>query len=315
LQLASTFCRPGRDSLKITAQLNNPDNHDVQVVAKIFSIDSAFVDSTNMYDDGFHFDGQARDGQFGGCVKPLSIENEFFVRANSMDFNMGKNHLSAETARFTTIGPVVVESYRILSSDTLINPGAVVPLQFALKNNGATAIAKNIKTKISSLHNDSIRFAGYPSFGDIAAGETSVTTGTNVFILPKDFPANKNIFIKVEIFSSEFLFWLDTLQFFIYPTLVQNNSQQPPLEFALFQNYPNPFNSRTTISYQLPACGFVELTVYNINGQKISTLVARQQQAGYYHLEWDASDLPSGSYFYNLKTGSYNEMKKMTLQK
>jgi hypothetical protein len=92
--------------------------------------------------------------------------------------------------------------------------------------------------------------------------------------------------------------------------------------YKLGQNYPNPFNPKTTISYQLPVNSQVELTIYGITGQKITTLVSEQQQPGNYRYEWDASSKASGVYFYRLSaddpkgTGeSFVETKKLILLK
>jgi len=73
-------------------------------------------------------------------------------------------------------------------------------------------------------------------------------------------------------------------------------------DFTLFQNYPNPFNPETVISYQIPVSSDVQLSVYNLLGQKIVTLVNKKQQAGNYSVKWDASGFGSGVYFYRLET-------------
>jgi len=89
-----------------------------------------------------------------------------------------------------------------------------------------------------------------------------------------------------------------------------------PTEYVLQNNYPNPFNPTTTISYQLVAAGQVELTVYNTLGQKIHTLLDQQQSAGVYSLIFDASNLPSGVYFYRLNiAGKFTQVNKMLLLK
>jgi len=86
------------------------------------------------------------------------------------------------------------------------------------------------------------------------------------------------------------------------PTLIRNSHPNIVLVFDLSQNYPNPFNPTTTISYQLPAVSQVELSIYNILGQKVSTLVNGKQNAGIYKVEWDAAGFASGIYFYHLST-------------
>ena len=97
--------------------------------------------------------------------------------------------------------------------------------------------------------------------------------------------------------------------------------QTRPEAFSLADNFPNPFNPATTIQYALPQAADVELTVYNVVGQPVRTLVAEYQSAGHYAVEWDATDdsghsLSSGMYFYRLQAGGeFREVKKMLLLK
>jgi|GEM_PF-891424 endo-1,4-beta-xylanase len=88
-----------------------------------------------------------------------------------------------------------------------------------------------------------------------------------------------------------------------------------PKEYALTQNYPNPFNPSTVIRYSLPNSGLVKLTIYNLMGQKITTLVNKQQSAGSYEVSFDASGLSSGIYFYHLESGKFSQVKKMMFLK
>ena len=97
--------------------------------------------------------------------------------------------------------------------------------------------------------------------------------------------------------------------------------QTLPTAFALADNFPNPFNPTTTIQYALPQAADVELTVYNVVGQPVRTLVAEYQSAGRYAVEWDATNdsghsLSSGLYFYRLQAGGeFLKVKKMLLLK
>ncbi|KAB2924368.1 MAG: T9SS type A sorting domain-containing protein [Bacteroidetes bacterium] len=88
-----------------------------------------------------------------------------------------------------------------------------------------------------------------------------------------------------------------------------------PAAFELTQNYPNPFNPATTIRYSLPSAGHAALTVYDILGKEVATLVNGMQNAGTRTASFDASHLPSGIYFARLSSGSYSSVIKMTLMK
>ncbi len=88
-----------------------------------------------------------------------------------------------------------------------------------------------------------------------------------------------------------------------------------PDQFVLEQNRPNPFNPLTTITFGLPQAGHITLTVYNITGQRVATLVSRQMEAGYHAVDWDASKVASGIYLYRLTTGQFSYTKKMVLMK
>jgi len=91
--------------------------------------------------------------------------------------------------------------------------------------------------------------------------------------------------------------------------------QDLPASYALAQNYPNPFNPSTDISFDLPRSGKVNLTVYNILGQAVTTLVDRELDAGSHTITWDASENATGVYFYKLTAGDFTETRKMMLLK
>ncbi len=88
-----------------------------------------------------------------------------------------------------------------------------------------------------------------------------------------------------------------------------------PKEFRLEQNYPNPFNPTTTIRYSLPSTQQVTLRLYGALGRLVVTLVNERQGAGTYTVRFNAGNLSSGTYFYQLQAGSFLEAKKMTLVK
>ena len=85
--------------------------------------------------------------------------------------------------------------------------------------------------------------------------------------------------------------------------------------FVLHQNYPNPFNPSTTISYAIQVSGFVTLKIYDMLGKEVAVLVSEEKSAGKYEVNFNASNLSSGTYVYRLSCGSFIQNKKMILLK
>ena len=108
-----------------------------------------------------------------------------------------------------------------------------------------------------------------------------------------------------------------TVNIEIVPVSRIENSGKPAA-FSLSQNYPNPFNPETRISYTLPEKSFVTLCIFSITGREIQELVKEEKAAGQYEVVWNAKDqfgqqAGSGIYFYQLRAGSFMEIRKMLL--
>ncbi|MCX6166351.1 MAG: T9SS type A sorting domain-containing protein [Ignavibacteriae bacterium] len=103
--------------------------------------------------------------------------------------------------------------------------------------------------------------------------------------------------------------------FFTPATGVNNQMTGTPTKYDLKQNYPNPFNPVTKINYELPKDGFVTLKIYDILGREVRTLINEVKTAGYYSVDFDASTLSSGVYFYKMEAGLFSDIKRMVLIK
>jgi hypothetical protein len=88
-----------------------------------------------------------------------------------------------------------------------------------------------------------------------------------------------------------------------------------PAQYSLDQNYPNPFNPSTLIKYSVAQDGFVNVSIFNLLGQKVATLVSSNMKAGSYEINFNASQLSSGVYFYSIEAGDFKAVRKMMLMK
>ncbi len=102
---------------------------------------------------------------------------------------------------------------------------------------------------------------------------------------------------------------------FEYFNLANDVEVGKPKEFTVSQNYPNPSNPKSRIDYQIPVSGKVTIKLYDIIGREVMTLIDKEQDAGYYVVEFDGTNLASGLYFYRVQTLNFTVTKKMALIK
>jgi uncharacterized Ntn-hydrolase superfamily protein len=98
-------------------------------------------------------------------------------------------------------------------------------------------------------------------------------------------------------------------------TSIKTISSEVPQNYLLEQNFPNPFNPNTVIRYSLTENSFTELKVFDALGNEITTLVSEDQKAGTYEVNWNASDVSSGVYYYRLNSGSFYQTRRMVFLK
>jgi hypothetical protein len=95
----------------------------------------------------------------------------------------------------------------------------------------------------------------------------------------------------------------------------ENITDGVPSEYSLSQNYPNPFNPTTNIEFSIPNSGMVSVKVFNVLGQEVANLVNQELKAGVHKVDFDATNLTSGIYFYTLESGNFTQSQKMLLLK
>ena len=127
----------------------------------------------------------------------------------------------------------------------------------------------------------------------------------------KNPPTSGSIYWSVQTIDNNFVGSPFAPEQHITITVIKNTDKTVPEQFTLLQNYPNPFNPSTTIKYQLAENSNVELSVYNVLGEKVAVLVNEKQQPGSYSIRFDASNFSSGIYFYRIKAGNFTRIRKM----
>ena len=305
------FAQAGNDSICIKTKLNDPTG--VTLVAEIQAPDQTAVETLQLFDDGNHHDGNAGDSLYANIWPLISDEErQYYVdlQVTQVDTNTVIHRMN-NLASFTTIGPVVFESY---SFDNEPNPGDRMGIKLTLKNSGSTGTATNIQAQLTSLDSLVDVSGDMRPFEDIMPGEMIENIGFYIFNISENCPDNAEIHFALDIISNNYTFWRDTFSIFIghSPTKIipkENLVRQ----FHLNQNYPNPFNPATTIQFSIPQQDFVTLKVFDCLGRELKTLVESYLNAGTHLVNFDASNLASGLYYYQLHAGNLTETKKMLL--
>jgi hypothetical protein len=204
---------------------------------------------------------------------------------------------------FTTTGPVVFVDYEIQRGENFFT------LQYSLRNDGSTNTATAVTAVVTTIDTNVTNSPGTLGFGNIAPGEVKSTS----FGLRYNTQNNpSSIDFIVHIFSNGNFFWSDSFTVDIVTGIAENETTLP-IEYALKQNYPNPFNPSTRIKYSIPQSSNVVIKVFDILGNAIATLVNEEKSVGIYEVEFDATGISSGVYFYTLTAGNFVETKKLVL--
>jgi len=135
----------------------------------------------------------------------------------------------------------------------------------------------------------------------------------------EDLEFNTLYFYRVSYFSTDWSEYSETIAL-VLENLDISNGNNMPISYKIHQNHPNPFNPVTTIRYDLPEDGLVNITIYDMMGRQISTLVSGQQTAGYNIVQWNATNtfgeaVSAGLYLYTIHAGKFTQTRKMVLLK
>jgi hypothetical protein len=304
-------------SLVVNATLHNPEDHAVKVQAIIEGDQLVTVDSLTLYDDGNHNDSLASDNIWGNSKWLSDLPEDLYsIHVTSYDEVEEFSWSVAPVPSFTTIGPLVVDSITDGESAGGLDENKV-SFELVLKNLGEITTAEDIRARIfpDTTHPCFLE-EGKSSvpFDDMGPDQTA--QGQYTLYIALDCSEDLvNIPLDIEIESHGKVYWTDhsELVIDIKALGVEEVSGNLPSKFSLEQNYPNPFNPRTIINYELPITNDVDLSIYNLTGQKVATLVNESQRAGRHQVEWDASGFASGVYYCRIEAGEFVEVKKMVL--
>ena len=251
-----------------------------------------------------------------------------FVAINGQNFSNGA---SIEIGGFPPLSAVIASNQAIVEVPFLTAGQYDVKLtnpdgQFALVPNGIT-ITNTLPPSAFSIDPDSamvgVSEAVTISGQDFQAGATVEIGGvacTNVnvvndFTITANSPSSLPVgTYNVRVTNPDGQFDQLILAFRVYTTTgIEPLDLSVPDRYELSQNFPNSFNPTTNIRFAIPHSGQVKLTVYNVAGQEVATLVNAVLSAGAYNVDFDARHLSSGVYFYRIEAGSFMQVKKMLL--
>jgi len=285
-----------RNRKAIIKWFKNPD-HDIASYILYRSLTNNFVpDSTNLLamidkNDTTYTDKNLENGAHYyyrlQAVDVANLYSEASEQAEVIPFNTPPKSFALQSpANDSTLADITQPVKFIWQASSDIDEDS---LYYAICISGA-----NLDTTISNISDTTIHFAGH----GLLVNNTTYSWFVNV---------------------TDGTFWTACIDTFIFITPglgdVEKNRNALPSKFALHQNYPNPFNPFTVISYDIPTVSNVMLKVYDMLGREVATLVNEVKSPGTYEVQFDASHLASGIYFYKLTAGNFTSVKKLILMK
>ncbi|MBI9071506.1 MAG: T9SS type A sorting domain-containing protein [Melioribacteraceae bacterium] len=275
---------------------------------------------------------------------PFPYSDDALYQANTSDATLRNNFYGPFSSTPRALFNGVLQSNSYSSWTTVLNNELSSEVSFGIELSGSIDGSNfSINSKITRLADtpesdlilnlvivEDVLYAGRNGVSDHDNVMRSIGTGSNGIAVDlslnesKDYIASLNfsdlwnteavsVVAFIQSKSSKKIYHSETIAYSNLGITDVEESETLPLSFELKQNYPNPFNPATVISYQLAVNSFVRLQVFNVLGKEIKTLVSQNQQPGDYKINFDASELSSGTYFYQLNTGGHTLTKKMLL--
>jgi len=300
-----SFAQVNVDSVLFKTKFSNIHNYQFIPHLIYANLDSTLIDSLTLFDDGLHGDSLSNDGIYGGYIPIQQNEDFFTISVSTVDNQTSKYFNTPDICRFTTVGPVTLDSLYVVDHTTYFTVKPFVWNQSTTE----TITAASIRLICNDSWVTSISPASRP-LPNISPGV--VVSPSSGFTVRVDSTFTDYFNFQVEVMSDGWTYWRDSLQIIVG---VEEELYEILTEFLLSQNFPNPFNPSTKIKYSVPQASQVQIKVFDVLGNEIETLVKEEKPTGTYELTWNAVNLPSGVYFYQLRAGSFVQTKKMLLLK
>ncbi len=245
----------------------------------------------------------------------LYLDNNYFLSFPDLS-----NVVSSKAKQVTNLKLIDIDNLKLTFKDIIPNLNVADSISYAPQNPFSSTVHVEVAEGESAVFNFAeIDFEGneyqWKKDGELLEGETTFSLS-----LTEIAKADSGSY-TLEIVNST----LPDLEIESEPIVLSVRDGNPvttevealiPTEFSLSQNYPNPFNPTSTIRFGLPEASEVTLNVYNMLGQKVSTLLDnRSMEAGWHSIQFNALQLSSGMYLYRISTGDYTQTRKMMLIK
>ncbi len=284
----------------------------------IFSVISGNILFANSQIGDFNGDSSI-DILASGFASPLQTNlNNGLGNFISFIGNSGGFSVFCTSADFDNDGDldIAIKEYGSGQIAILLNGDVPLPVELNSFVSEIKTNTVNLKWSTSSEENNS----GFDIERSNVKGQTSDEWIKISFIQGHGTTASPNNyeFIDRNLNSGKYKYRLKQIDFngnFKYYDLANEVVIGSPEKFELSQNYPNPFNPVTNLGFGISNSGFVSLKVYDVLGNEVKTLVNEIKPAGYFEVEFNGSNLPSGIYYYKLEAGSFSQVKKMMIVK
>lgn len=270
-------------------------------------IDGVSANGSGFFDPGNDAGGPGFLNRISASIPGITVNSVSYINPTQVSLNITIGNVPSGAYDVTITNPdgQSVTSLGLLEIDN--------PLPVELSSFNASVIGKNVKLNWITL--TEVNNYGFEIERSTIKGKWNkigFVNGNGNSNSPKEYS-----FIDDKVVSGKYSYRLKQMDndgHFEYSGIIEVD-YDAITKYDLKQNYPNPFNPTTTIQFQLPQTGLVKLTLYNILGQEIKTLLNETKEAGTHTVQFDASELNSGVYIYRIESGLFTQAKKMTLVK